>query len=82
MGSMIRKEINYNLHYDDLRGDSIVPTDFKSNGPVVQEKMQKYAGHLWFPIETILALFDLQVTPKLLTTFRVNLSMGVVGVGL
>ena len=38
-------------------------------------------GHLGFPIETILAIFDLQVTPMLPTKYRVNWPRGVGGVG-
>ena len=33
-------------------------------------------GHLGFPIETILAIFDLHVTPVLPTKFRVNWPRG------
>ena len=33
-------------------------------------------GHLGFPIGTILAIFDLQVTPMLPTNFRVNWHLG------
>ena len=33
-------------------------------------------GHLGFPIGTILAVFDLQVTPMLSTKFRVNGHLG------
>ena len=43
---------------------------------MVQEKKRKIdfrdGGHLEFPIGTILAIFDLQVTPILLTKFQVN----------
>ena len=45
----------------------------------VQEKKRKtdfqdgrHGGYLGFPIGTILAIFDLQVTPMLPTKFRVN----------
>ena len=45
----------------------------------VQEKKPKidfqdggHGGHLGFPIRTILAIFDLQVTPMLPTKFQVN----------
>ena len=31
-----------------------------------------HGGHLAFPIVTILAIFDLQVTPMLPTKFKVN----------
>ena len=52
---------------------------FKSTGLEVQEKKQKIdfqnghqCGHLEFQIGTILAIFDLQVTPMLPTKFRVS----------
>ena len=35
-----------------------------------------HGSHLGFPIETILAVFDLQVTPMLLTKFQVNWPFG------
>ena len=35
-----------------------------------------HGGHLGFPIGTILAIFDLQVTPMLPTKFRVNSPFG------
>ena len=35
-----------------------------------------HGGHLGFPIRTILATFDLQVTPMLPTKFRVNWHLG------
>ena len=48
----------------------------ESIGLSVQEKKQKIdfqdGCHLGFPIETILAIFDLQVTPMLPTMFGVN----------
>ena len=37
-------------------------------------------GHLGFPTGTVLAIFDLQVTPMLPTKFRVNWPRGVGGV--
>ena len=50
---------------------------------LVQEKKRKidfldgsHGGHLGFPIGTILAIFDLQVIPKLPTKFRVNWLLG------
>ena len=53
-----------------------------------QEKKRKivyqdggHGGHLGFPIGTILAIFDLQVTPMLPTKYRVNLPRGIGGVG-
>ena len=48
------------------------------NGPSVQEKFKIYfkdgghGGQLEFWVETILAIFDLQVAPILPTMFRVN----------
>ena len=55
----------------------------KSIGPSVQEKNRKidfqesrHGGHHVFPIGTILAKFDLQVTPMLPTKFEVNWPFG------
>ena len=60
----------------------------ESNGLSVQEKKRKIdfqdggnGGHLGFPIGTILAVFDLQVTLMLPTKYRVNWPGGVGGVG-
>ena len=53
----------------------MLPTSFKSIGLWFHEKKQKIdflGGHLGFPIETILASFDLQVIPMLPAKFRVN----------
>ena len=51
---------------------------YKSVGPTVQKKKRKidfqdyrHSGRLRFPIGTISALFDLQVTPMFLTKFQV-----------
>ena len=58
----------------------------ESIGLSVQEKRKidfqdgGHGGHLGFPIETILAIFDLQVTPMLPTKYRVNWPSGVRGV--
>ena len=59
------------------------PTKFGVNRPLAQEKKWKidfqdgdHGGHLGFPIGTILATFDLQVTPMLPTKFRVNWHFG------
>ena len=56
---------------------------FESIGLSVQEKKRKidfqdgcHGSHLGFPIETILAIFDLQVTPMLPTKFGVNWLLG------
>ena len=60
----------------------------ESIGLSVQEKKRKidfqdghHGGHLGFPIGTILAIFDLQVTLMLPTKYRVNWPRGVGGVG-
>ena len=52
-------------------------------GLSVQEKKRKidfqdgcHGGHLGFPISTILAIFDLQVTPMLPSKFGVNWPFG------
>ena len=57
----------------------MLPTNFKSISLLVQEKKRKIdfldsrnGGHLGFPIGTILACFDLQVTPMLSTKFQIN----------
>ena len=51
----------------------------------VQKKKRKIdfkdGGHLGFRIGTILAIFDLQVTPMLPSMYRVNWPRGVGGVG-
>ena len=59
-----------------------------SIGLLVQEEKQKiyfqdgrHGGQLVFPIGTILAIFDRQVTPILPTKFRVSWPRGVGGVG-
>ena len=55
----------------------------RSIGLSVQEKKRKidfqdgcHGGHLGFPIGTILAIFDLQVTPMLPSKFGVNWRFG------
>ena len=57
----------------------------ESIGLSVQVKKRKIdfqdGGHLVFPIGTILAIFDLQVTPMLPTKYLVNWPKGVGGVG-
>ena len=40
-----------------------------------------HGGHLGFPIRTISAIFELQVTPMLPTNFQINWPRGVGGVG-
>ena len=57
----------------------MVPSKFGVSWPSVQEKKRKidfqdggHGGHLGFPIRTILAIFDLQVTLMLPTKFQVN----------
>ena len=50
-----------------------------SIGLSVQKKLKidfKDGGHLGFPIGTILAIFDVQVTPMLPTKFQVNRPFG------
>ena len=61
---------------------------FESIGPLVQEKKRKigfrdgrHGRHLGFPIGTIFAIFNLQVTPMLPTKFQVHWPRGVGGVG-
>ena len=56
---------------------------FESTGLSVQEKRRKidfqdgcHGGHLGYPIGTILAIFDLQVTPMSPTKFGVNWPYG------
>ena len=56
---------------------------FESFGLSVQEKNPKidfqdggYGGYFGFSIETILSIFDLQVTTMLPTKFRVNWLFG------
>ena len=55
-------------------------TSLESIGLSVQEKKQKIdfqdGCHLGFPIGTILAIFDLQVTPMLPTMFGVKWLLG------
>ena len=65
---------------------SLVPS-FKSIDLSVQKKKRKidfqdghHGGHLGFPIRTILAIFDLQVTPMLPTKSQVNWPLGSEGV--
>ena len=60
----------------------------ESIGLSVQEKKRKidfqdggHGGHLGFSIATILAIFDLQVTPMFPTKYQVNWPRGVGGVG-
>ena len=55
------------------------PTKFGVVGLSVQEKKRKidfqdgrHGGHLGFPMVTISAIFNLQVTPMLPTKFHVN----------
>ena len=61
----------------------MLPTKFRVNWPTVQEKRQKiyfqdgcHGSHLGYPIGTILAIFDLQVTPMSPTKFGVNWPFG------
>ena len=57
----------------------MLPSNLESSGLSVQEKKRKidfqdgrHGGHLGFPIGTILAIFDLQVTLMLPSKFRVK----------
>ena len=60
----------------------MLPTKFKSTGPLVQEKQKidfqdgRHGGHLRFPIRMTLAIFDLQVIPMLSNKFQVNWILG------
>ena len=63
----------------DLQVTLLLPMNFESIALSVQEKKFKtdfqdgrYSRNLGFPIATIWAIFDLQVTPVLPTKFRVN----------
>ena len=51
-----------------------------SQSDSVQEKLkidlQHHSSHLGFPVRTILAIFDLLVTPMLPTEFQVNWPFG------
>ena len=47
----------------------MLPTKFGVNWPFVQEKKPKIDFQDGFPIGTILAIFDLQVTPMLPTKY-------------
>ena len=58
-------------------------SSFKTTGILFQEKRLKidfqddgHSGHLGFPIGTILAIFNVQVTPMLPTKFQVNWPFG------
>ena len=75
-----REQFNLFLIYKSTR--CFLPS-FKSTGLLVQEKKQKidfqdgrHSGHLGFPIGTILAIFDLQVTLMFPTKFQVNWPRG------
>ena len=57
----------------------MLPSKFQVNWPFISGEKGKidfqdggHGSHLGFPIETILAIFDLQVTPMLPTKFQVN----------
>ena len=61
----------------------MLPSKFQVNGLLVQEKKRKlyfqdglHGDQFGFPIETILAIFDLQVTPMFPTKFQVNWPFG------
>ena len=63
----------------------MLPTKFGVTWPFGSGEVEKIdfqdGGHLGFPIGTILASFDLQVTPMLPTKYRVNWPSGVGGEG-
>ena len=66
----------------------MLPTMFGVNCPFGSGEEAKidfqdgsHGGNLGFPIRTILAIFDLQVTLMLPIKYRVNWPRGVVGVG-
>ena len=66
----------------------MLPSKFGVNCPFGSGEKRKidfqdgdHGGHLGFPIRTILAIFDLQVTPMLPTKYRVNWPRDVGGVG-
>ena len=66
----------------------MILASLESIGLSVQEKKRKtdfkdggHGDHLGFPIGTILAIFDLQVTTMLPTKYQVNWPRGVGGVG-
>ena len=68
----------------DLQVTRCFLASLESIGLSVQEKHKinfQDGGHLGFPIGTILAMFDLQVTQMLLTKYRVNWPRGVERVG-
>ena len=68
----------------------MLPSKFGVNWPFVSGEEAKIrfsrwrpwrnGGHFGFSIGTILAIFDLQVTPMLPTKYRVNWPRGVEGV--
>ena len=66
---------------------SMLPTKFQVNWPFGSEEAknrfsrQQDGGHLGFLIETILAIFDLQVTLMLFTKFQVYWPRDVGGTG-
>ena len=61
------------------------PLSLESIGLLVQEKKRRIdfqdGGHFGFPIETILAISVLQVTPMLPLRYQVNWPRGVGGLG-
>ena len=66
----------------------MLPSKFGVNQPFGSGEERKidfqdggHGSHLGFPIRTILAIFDLQVTPMLPTKYQVNWPRGVGGVG-
>ena len=86
-GGHIGFPIVTNLAIFYLKITPMLPTEFQvnrlfSSGQKTKKKKKKeefqgdHSGHLGFPIRTILAFFDLQVTRILLTEFQVNWPFG------
>ena len=62
----------------------MLPSKFGVNWPFGSGEAKNFqdGGHLGFPIGTILAIFDLQVTPMHPTRYQDNRPRGVGGVGI
>ena len=81
---IIKTNILSKIHDDCLnKSPRCFLASLESIGLLVQEKQQKidlqdgfHGGHLDFPIGTILAIFDLQVTMMLPSKFGVNCLLG------
>ena len=59
----------------------MLPNKFRVNWPFGSKIDFQECGHLGFPIGTILAISDLQVTPMLPTKYKVNWPRVVGGTG-